>query len=204
MGTDGGRSVLNVTGAGDLLLDQQFPKSDGHFDTTLHYVVKSTSADPVNLWLTMATPSGIQSYVGCSTDASGGVQNVQFWTGDPPHVVPFNPVVLTGFDANAYLTIDVTYQYATSTFSYTVTDGTTIQSAAGIAFTGISAGVLGNGGSFTIQSQVYAGKNIGSALIDQLNVTVAGCTWYGVGDFQPDGSVDMKDLTIMSEDWLLH
>jgi hypothetical protein len=183
--------------SGDLLLDEQVPSS-GLWDADLQYVVKSVTEAPLNLWVTMGTSAnpGKKAYVGVSTklDSGTNTQTVEIWTGNPPHVTPYSPVVATGFASNAFIAITVNYDYATDTYDWSASDGVLNQSGTNVAYSYFNDG---NGGSFTIQ-----GTGGAMGYIDALSFTIAGSDWYSVYDLQPDGSVDLIDFAVMASEWL--
>ncbi|KKL17431.1 hypothetical protein LCGC14_2485630, partial [marine sediment metagenome] len=190
-----GAGTLELLGVDGTYLDSQFPVIDRAYDTTIHYVVKSTSADPVHLWFGMEMSTGEKSYVGISVAAVNG-QTVEIWNGLPPHDPNYVPgAVATGFAASAYLDITVNYDYSADTFDWTVTDGTP-QSGTGVAYTAFS---VGNNEAWTIYCDSPA-----TALIDQLDITIAGTGMEdSAGDVQPDGSVDLLDFAAIALEWLL-
>ncbi|MDH4203775.1 MAG: putative glycoside hydrolase family 15 protein [Phycisphaerae bacterium] len=198
MGDDTGSGTLEVTGEGILLLDSHIPDAVGLFDTTIHYVVKTTSSNPLNLWYTMGTSAnpGKQAYVGISTSLSSGVQAVEIWTGRPPGITGYAPVTVTDFSESAYLDITVEYDYESDTFNYTVTDGTITHSGTNV-YTYFNDG---DGGEFTLQ-----GKNGATGFVDQLDVTIHGANvGNAVSDTHPDNSVDLKDYSVLAKEWLLN
>jgi hypothetical protein len=207
-----GSGTLEVTGAGTLLLDQQFEGTTGTFDTDVHYVIKSTNEYAVDLWIIMATSGaeGRQSEVGISTRLSDSVadpnQIVEIWGGASRQTGGYVPAVSeAGFDADAYLTIDVNYDYDTDTYAWTISDGSETRQGFDVPYTDTGDG---DGGAFTLKSGAYvngAGNAApGSALIDQLDITIQGAIpIYSDADVQPDGSVDLVDFAAVAAEWLL-
>ncbi|MHC4989201.1 MAG: hypothetical protein ACYTFX_12015, partial [Planctomycetota bacterium] len=216
MGNDTGTGTLNVTGAGTLLLDPQFAGTTGTFDKDVHYVIKSTNGYATDLWIFMATSKapGRASRVGISTM---GVPNsidpnvldsqaVEIWGGLARQQAGYAPLVSeTGLDVNAYLTIDVSYDYDTDTYDWTISDGASTRQGLGVPYPDT---LDGNAGGFTLRSAAYpagAGNAApGSALIDQLDITIQGAIpVYSDADVQPDGSVDLVDFAAVAAEWLL-
>ncbi|HEG43503.1 MAG TPA: hypothetical protein ENH94_05590 [Phycisphaerales bacterium] len=214
MTNDTGTGTLHVTGAGTLLLDSQEPVHDREHDATINFVVKSTSVGGVHLWFTMelGTRPGGYSYCGISINAAGagGTQNVELWTGEPPHRSEYTttrlPVLATGFAAGAYMDITVNYDHGTDTFDWVINDGVTAeQSGTGEDYA--STRLTGAAGKWTIHSQDSYGTTagIGSALIDQLDVTIYHTgvqTEDSAADVQPDGSVDLLDFAAIALEWM--
>jgi len=210
MTNDTGTGTLNVTGLGTLLLDQQYAGTTGLFDKDVHYVIKSTNEYATDLWIFMATSKapGRMSRVGISTmqNVAGTAQTVEIWDGLSRQQAGYVPAVSeTGFNVNAYLTIDVNYDYDTDTYDYSITDGTIIRQGFGIPYTDEGDG---NAGGFTLRSAAYLGgagnAAPGSALIDQLDITIYGTSiGDSDADVQPDGSVDMLDFAAVAAEWLL-
>ncbi|MHC5157667.1 MAG: hypothetical protein ACYSOZ_06150, partial [Planctomycetota bacterium] len=168
MNDDTGTGTLRVTGAGNLNLEPYYPYASGQYDSTIHYIVKSTSSNPLHLFFAVGTSAntGKQAYVGISTNVSGGVQTAEIWTGCPPDDACYSPVVATGFNESAYLDMTVDYDYETDTFDWTVTDGTTTHAGTNVGYTYFDDGV---GGKF-----VLSGVNGATGYVDQLDVTIYG------------------------------
>jgi len=168
MNDDTGTGTLRVSGAGNLNLEPYYPYASGKYDSNIHYVVKSTSSNPLHLSFTVGTSAnpGKQAYVGISTKVSGGVQTAEIWTGCPPDDACYSPVVATGFSESAYLDITVDYDYETDTLDWVVTDGTTTHAGTNVDYTCFDDGV---GGRFVLN-----GVNGATGYVDQLDVTIDG------------------------------
>jgi len=185
--------TLRVLGA--LLLDEQMNTS-GLWDTELHFVARALSETPLNLWVTVgtsATPSS-QAYVGLSLslDTGTNTQTLKIWNGSPPHVPPFEAVVVTGLAADAMVDITVNYDYDKDTFDWTATDGTLAKNGTAVPYAAFNGG---NGGNFTIQ-----GVDGTSATIDQFTFKILGSDMHSPYDLQPDGVVDQLDLDILESE----
>lgn len=188
--------MLHVTGP--LLLDEKIPSS-GLWDADLHYIARSETEDALKLWVTIGSSAspGMQCYVGVSiyqvpaTDS----QTVEIWRGSPPHVTPYTPVQITGFDPDALIDISVSYDYDTDTFDWTASDGTTNKSGNNVSYSPFNNG---NGGNFTIH-----GEGASTGFIDYMNLVFYGSDWYSTYDLQPDGSVNLGDFSVMSSEWLM-
>ena len=216
MGDDTGTGTLEVTGAGTFLVDQQYQGTIGAFDTDVHYVIKSTNEYAVDLWIYMATSSveGRQSAVGISTmledvvnpvdpNFTINVQTVEIWGGLARQQGGYAPpVVETGFDADAYLTIDVNYDYDTDTYDWSISDGSETRVGFDVSYPDTGNG---DGGAFTIKSGTYGNNALpGSALIDQFDVTIHGSALViKPGDADRDGDVDLSDFAALAAEWLL-
>ena len=110
-----------------------------------------------------------------------------------------------GFDASAYLTIDVSYDYDTDTYDWTISDGSLTRQGFDVSYPDT---LDGDAGGFTLRSAAYTTGDgnafPGAALIDQLDVTIHGTSiGDSVADLQPDGSVDLLDFAVVAEEWLL-
>ncbi len=209
MGDDTGTGTLEVTGAGTVLLDQQFEGTAGLFDTDVHYVIKSTNEYAVDLWIIMATSSveGGTSLVGISTmkDPVDSSQTVEIWGGAARQQGGYTPAVVeTGFDPNSYLTIDVNYDYDTDTYDWSISDGSETRQRFDVPYPQTGTGT---GGAFTLKSGSYgsgAGNAApGSALIDQLDITIHGSIpIVKPGDVDKDGDVELIDFAKIAEYWM--
>lgn len=177
---------------GDTTIENKHQYSE--YDMDYHYVVKSTSIARLHLWVTIQTAApddDLQCFVGVSSYLDGiGGQTVELWNGGPKVA----GATITGLDANAFIDITVSIDYDTQSLSYTVTDGVITESNS-LSYVPFNADV---GGEFAIQ-----GRLGGFGEIDELSFNIYGPTWYSLYDIQPDGSVDLLDLSILASEWLL-
>ncbi len=221
MGDDTGTGTLEVTGAGTLLLDQQYQGTIGSFDTDVHCVIKSTNDYAVDFWIYMATSQTTgQSTVGFSTmlddylydpdddpNSIGPAQTVEFWGGRARQQSSYAPFfVEDGLDPDSYLDITVNYDYDTDTYAYIIDDGNgDVRSGTSPVYVGAGTG---SGGFYTIKSGTYGGgagnDAPGAALIDQFDVTIHGSALViKPGDADRDGDVDLPDFAALAAEWLL-
>ncbi|MFC1764365.1 hypothetical protein ACFL6U_20115 [Planctomycetota bacterium] len=183
--------ALEVTGG--LLLDQQ-ANAPGLFDTSFRVVAKAASQGATNalrLWATIGVASspGSKAYLGFSLYMDGGTQTLELWTGQPPHIAPFEPVVITGLAADTFVDFTVNADFESETLDWTVTDGTLNQSGTDVPYDLTNAG---DGGSFTFQA--FGGS---FASIDHFTYTIHGSNEYSPYDLNRDGIVDQADLDIL-------
>ena len=187
-----GEGTLLVTGA--LLLDQH-ADATGLWDADLHYVAKAQSDEDSRLavWITvgMGTVPGDRAYVGLShyLNATTNTQTLLLWTGNPPHVAPFEPIMVEGFAADAMVDLTINYDFDTDTFDWTATDGTLALSGTDVPYTAFG---VGSGGSFTIQ-----GLDGTAAEIDHFSYVIHGSDTYSQFDLNQDRVVDQLDLDIL-------
>jgi hypothetical protein len=180
---------------GDFTLDIQTPDISGDFDMDLHMISKATSTLPIRIWLPIASESAPGTYslphVTQYLDTDG-TQAVTISNGGYWWVGGYAPLILTGFDAEAFVDMTINYDRETESCTYTITDG--IKTETGSWSYGSSTGA-GDGGDWVILTDLGA-----TGYVDYLSVKIHGTKWHSPYDVNKDGTVDQLDLDILESE----
>jgi len=179
----------------DFTLDIRTPDISGDFDMDLHLISKATSTLPIRVWLPIAsekTPNTyclphITHYLAADGSQAVTISNGAYWW-----VAGYDPLILTGFDAEAFMDITVNYDRETDSCVYTVTDGTKTETGSWDYETSNGAG---DGGDWVLLTDTGA-----TGHVDYLSVKIHGTKWLSPYDVNKDGTVDQLDLDILESE----
>lgn len=180
---------------GDFTLDIQTPDISGDFDIDLHMISKATSTLPIRIWMPIASESEPGTYALPHVTqylAADGSQAVTISNGGYWWVGGYEPLVVSGFDAEAFVDITINYDRETESCVYTITDGTKTESG---TWSYGSSGGGGDGGDWVILTDTGA-----TGYVDHLTVKIHGTKWYSPYDINKDGVVDQLDLDILESE----
>ena len=180
---------------GDFTLDIQTPDISGDFDMDLHMISKATSTLPIRIWMPIASESAPGTYSLPHVTqylAADGTQAVTISNGGYWWVGGYEPLILTGFDSDAFVDITINYDRETESCAYTITDGTKTETG---NWSYGSSGGGGDGGDWVILTDTGA-----TGYVDHLSVKIHGTKWYSPYDINKDGVVDQGDLDILESE----